>query len=253
MSTVLPEVPGLTAFARDDRGVFEPVWHDMRITGMKPFHIAVAVVAILGAAAVAVSQSTAAETAEPVFALVEQAGSFEIRDYAPHVVAEVIVPAGLGGGMNAGFRPLADYIFGNNRMDAGSPRDIAMTAPVTGQRVAREIAMTAPVTGQTTGAGQSRVRFIMPAGETLDTLPRPNNPAVRLIAEPARRYAVVRFSGLANDGAIARHTGELRAFMAGRNMTGTGEPVTAFYDPPWTLPFNRRNEIWIEVSPGRSD
>lgn len=215
---------------------------------MKRVQIAVAVLAIIGAAALAVSQSTAAETPEPVYTLVSRDGSFEIRDYAAHVVAEVTVPAGRGSGMNAGFRPLADYIFGNNRVEAGPARNIAMTAPVTGQRVAREIAMTAPVTGQSAPSGQSRVRFIMPAGETLETLPLPNNPAVTLIEVPAKRFAVVRFSGTGGDAAINTHTDSLRAFMSTRGLTGVGEPVTAFYDPPWTLPFNRRNEIWIEVA-----
>jgi hypothetical protein len=215
---------------------------------MKRFQIALAVFAILGAATVAISQSTAAETAEPVYTLVQRDGAFEVRDYAPVVVAEVQVTVGRGNGMGEGFRPLADYIFGNNRMGAGAADDIAMTAPVTGQRVAREIAMTAPVTGQNTTPGQSRVRFIMPAGETLDTLPTPNNPAVTLIAEPARRYAVVRYSGFGGAGAIAARTGELRAFMTAHGLTGVGEPISASYNPPWTLPFNRRNEVWIEVA-----
>ena len=88
----------------------------------------------------------------------------------------------------------------------------------------------------------------MPAGETLDTLPKPNNPAVRLIEVPAKRFAVVQFSGMGGAGAIRRHTQELRAFMAGKGLQASSDPVTAFYDPPWTMPFNRRNEIWIELA-----
>jgi hypothetical protein len=215
---------------------------------MTRFQIGLLVTIALGAAALALSQTAAAKTPEPSFTLVLQDGAFEVRDYAPHVVAEVVVPAGRGTGMNEGFRPLADYIFGNNRAATGASRDIAMTAPVTGQSASREIAMTAPVTGQSGSNGQSRVRFVMPDGETLETLPQPNNPAVTLIAEPARRYAVVRFSGTGGPDAITRQTTALRAFLTRQGLTATGDPITAFYDPPWTLPFNRRNEIWIEVA-----
>jgi SOUL heme-binding protein len=215
---------------------------------MTRFQIGLLAALALGAAALAITQTAAADTPEPTYTLVQRDGVFGVRDYAPHVVAEVLVPAGRGTGMNEGFRPLANYIFGNNRMATGAAREIAMTAAVTGQNVSREIGMTAPVTGQSGVNGQSRIRFIMPAGETLETLPRPNNPAVTLIAEPARRYAVVRFSGTGGADVIARQTAALRAFLIRQNLTPVGDVITAFYDPPWTLPFNRRNEVWIEVA-----
>jgi hypothetical protein len=184
----------------------------------------------------------AERVAEPPFTLITRQGDFEIRDYENQVVAEVSVPAGRRDPENAGFRPLAGYIFGGN-----APRaKIAMTAPVTRQEGTR-IAMTAPVTRQEAGADW-KVRFIMPAGSTLATMPRPNDPNVRLLEEPGKRYAVIRFSGLGGDGVIARKTSELNAFLAARRLTPIGKPVIAFYDPPWTLPFNRRNEIWLEIA-----
>ncbi len=183
-----------------------------------------------------------AKTPEPLFTSVMKEGTFEIRDYAAQVIAEVIVPEGRGDPGNQGFRPLAGYIFGGN-----APRaKIAMTAPVTRQQ-GTQIAMTAPVIRQ--AAGQTwKVRFIMPAGSNLATMPRPNDPSVRLFEEPAKRYAVIRFSGTGGDAVLAAKTAELNRFLVGRRLAPMGNPVIAFYDPPWTLPFMRRNEIWLEIA-----
>ena len=81
-----------------------------------------------------------------------------------------------------GFRIIADYIFGNNT----TAQKVPMTAPVT-QQDSQKIAMTAPVTQQ--GDGNTwRVRFIMPSNYTLETLPKPNNPAIKLKEVGARRF-----------------------------------------------------------------
>jgi hypothetical protein len=183
-----------------------------------------------------------AKTPEPPYTSIASDGAFEIRDYATQVVAEVTVPEGRGDPSSQGFRPLAGYIFGGNTPGA----KIAMTAPVTRQQGAR-IAMTAPVTRQGTNDAW-KVRFIMPEGSTLANMPRPNDPNVRLLEEPGKRFAVVRFSGFAGDSVLTRKTADLKAFLAGRSLTPIGKPVFAFYDPPWTLPFMRRNEVWLELA-----
>jgi hypothetical protein len=183
-----------------------------------------------------------AKTAEPPFTSVVRDGNFEIRDYAAQVVAEVSVAGGRGDPANQGFRPLAGYIFGGNVPQA----KIAMTAPVTRQQ-GTQIAMTSPVTRQAAGAVW-KIRFIMPAGSTLATMPRPNDPNVRLLEEPGKRYAVIRFSGFGEEAAVTRKTAELNTFLARRRLTPIGKPVFAQYDPPWTLPFMRRNEVWLEVA-----
>lgn len=178
---------------------------------------------------------------QPTYRVIEQQGDIELRDYPSMIVAETEVTGARQAAINAGFRTIADYIFGNN---LGSQK-VAMTAPVI-QHAGEKIAMTAPVTQQGTGDGW-RVRFIMPAQYTLATLPRPKNPAVTLREIPGRRYAVIRFSGLAGEDSLRRHTDTLRAFLKVRQMDAVGEPSFAFYNPPWTLPFMRRNEVLIEV------
>lgn len=87
----------------------------------------------------------------------------------------------------------------------------------------------------------------MPAEYSLETLPKPNSKEVALISIPARRFAVIRFSGLAEDRAIKTHTEELQNYLVDQNLKAVGKPILAFYNPPWTLPFLRRNEVMIEV------
>lgn len=178
----------------------------------------------------------------PKYQLVERSGNIELRDYAPMIVAEAEVEGERREAINKGFRIIADYIFGNNT----ASQKVAMTAPVT-QQGSEKIAMTAPVTQQ--GDGNTwRVRFIMPSKYTMETLPKPNNSAVALKEIPAKRIAAIRFSGFNTNDNLNRHAKELNAFLGEQNLTALSPLNYAFYNPPWTLPFLRRNEVLVEVS-----
>jgi hypothetical protein len=178
---------------------------------------------------------------EPQYTLVEKSGAFELRDYPPIVVAEVAVKGERYAAISEGFHLIADYIFGNNI----AAEKVAMTAPVT-QQANEKIAMTAPVTQQGTGDSWT-VQFIMPAKYTLETLPKPKNPAVKLKAFTGERVAAIRFSGAADDKLLDDKTAELKATMQSRKLTANGPPRYAFYNPPWVLGPLRRNEIMIPV------
>ncbi|MCU0953794.1 MAG: heme-binding protein [Hyphomicrobium sp.] len=179
---------------------------------------------------------------EPAHAVESQDGDFEIRRYAPALAAEVTTSGDRNTAIGAGFRLLADYIFGNNT----KKQAIEMTSPVTQQR-SEKIAMTVPVTQQASGSDWI-VRFIMPATYTPDTLPVPNDPRVRIVAIPEKRVAAVRFSGRSTDENLSRHRAELEAWMKSRGLKAAGEPTVAFYNPPWSLPFLRRNEFLVELA-----
>jgi hypothetical protein len=185
-------------------------------------------------------------TEVPKYNVIETAGDYELRAYAPMVVAETLVDGSLDDASSAGFKRIADYIFGNNTSRAGNSEKISMTAPVTMAPKAKseKISMTAPVTMQQK-EGQWRMYFVMPSQYTLDTLPTPNNPAVTLREVPASRVAVVRFSGLAGDEKTAKKTAELLAWLKTKQITPLGNPELARYNPPWTLPFLRRNEVLV--------
>ncbi|MDI1275263.1 heme-binding protein [Polaromonas sp.] len=207
-------------------------------------------------------------TEEPKFELLSRHDHIELRRYPAFIVAETFVDGDMDAASGKGFRTIADYIFGNN-MSAGStpaqgPEKIAMTAPVTLEPVkpaAQKIAMTAPValeplpeSGQVSqgpqamrGAKRWRVHFVMPSAYTLNTLPKPSNPAVQLREVPAKTWAVLSYSGFNTEAGIQQRTDELVAWLATQKIRTTGSPQLARYNPPWTLPMFRRNEIMLET------
>ncbi|OYX51758.1 MAG: hypothetical protein B7Y90_00070 [Alphaproteobacteria bacterium 32-64-14] len=180
---------------------------------------------------------------EPAFTTRLAARDFEVRDYAPTIVAEITVQGDPWSARFEGFGPLADYIFANDR----SGEKIAMTAPVT-QAPREKIAMTAPVTQQAASSDQEWViGFTMPASYSIETLPRPVDPDVRLVEVPARAMAVLSFTGLATEEDMRAASARLLDEVARANLQPKGDVVFAFYDPPWILPFFRRNEAMVEV------
>ena len=155
--------------------------------------IAVVAVVLLGAA---LWGPIVSNVEQPKYQVVESSGNIEIRDYASMIVAEAEVAGDRRDAIGKGFRIIADYIFGNNT----SAQKVPMTAPVT-QQGSEKIAMTAPVTQQ--GDGNIwRVRFVMPSNYTMETLPKPNNPAVKLKEIGAKHYAAIRFSGMADEDSL---------------------------------------------------
>ena len=171
-------------------------------------------------------------------------GEVEIRRYGSRIAAETTIDADEEAARNEGFRRLARYIFGGNQ---GNTK-IAMTAPVV-QEKGQKIAMTAPVATQRGGGGQWVIRFFMPSEHTMDTLPTPNDERVLLVTVPAERVAVLRFTGIATSQAVAARTEELLTALRDNDIEPSGEPLTWFYDPPWTIPFRRRNEVVVSLGP----
>jgi effector-binding domain-containing protein len=168
---------------------------------------------------------------------------FELREYAPQVLAEIIVEGDLEGAGNKAFRPLFRYISGDNK----SRNKIAMTAPVSQEQTGEKISMTAPVSQQSV-QGKWAISFMMPASYTMETLPIPDDPNIKLRQVPARRVAVVRYSGFWSEEKYLLHKEKLEKWIKDNRYTVTGEPVWARYNPPFTLWFMRRNEILIPVT-----
>lgn len=204
---------------------------------MRPFLILMIILTMTGQ-----STMSYAETEEPEYELIVQEESFEIRQYADRIIAEVEVTGSSPQAANRGFRVLADFIFGNNTRSS----EIAMTAPVTQERSAK-IAMTAPVTQEATDEDTWRMTFTMPAKWTMETLPTPNNPEVRLRALPPELLAAVRFNGRGRGKKEARKEAELRDWAVGQGYVVTGAMMAAYYDPPWVLPLFRRNEVLLPI------
>jgi hypothetical protein len=178
---------------------------------------------------------------QPRYQVVSTEQSFELRMYEPVIIAEVAVKGERKQAISEGFSILADYIFGNNAVN----EKISMTAPVE-QQQSQKISMTAPVSQQARDS-EWVVNFVMPSKYDLDTLPRPNNNQVNIRQIPSKLFAVVRFSGSTTNENVYRHEQKLQEYLSANKIDALSSPVYAFYNPPWTLPFMRRNEVMVEV------
>jgi hypothetical protein len=179
---------------------------------------------------------------EAPYEVVKTEGPFEIRSYAPHLVAETFVEADLESAGSNAFKKLFRYISGANRTQA----KIEMTAPVS-QVKGEKIDMTAPV-GQQKAGDQWVVSFMMPASYNMATLPIPDDSQVTLREVPARRIAAVRYSGFWSEKNYTKNMLKLVAWMQGQGLESVGEPIWARYNAPFVPWFMRRNEVLIQVS-----
>ena len=176
------------------------------------------------------------------YEVIESDENFELRQYAPRIVAETFVAGEFKEVGNVGFRRLYDYINGNNI----SNQKIVMTAPVSQEDQSEKIAMTAPVT-QEQLQDQWRITFLMPAEYTMETLPKPLDPLVQLSKEPGRLMAAIRYSGTWSQKRFEQNKQLLQAAIKKRGLKPVGQPVWARYDPPFMPWFLRRNEVLIRI------
>jgi hypothetical protein len=182
-------------------------------------------------------------TPEPRYQLVASVGQVQIRQYAPLLAASVTVQGDEISARSTGFRRLARYIFGANARGT----EISMTAPVA--QSSEKIAMTAPVAQVKNSTGSWTVTFYMPVEYTMATLPEPADPGILIHELPAETYAVLRFSGVPGTAPVARAQAALLQALSRSAWAAAGDPVAWFYDPPWTLPWARRNEAAVPVIP----
>jgi hypothetical protein len=175
------------------------------------------------------ASATAMAIEEPRFAVLEQQGSFELREYPAYVVAETRVEAGFANAGNIAFQRLFKYISGNNV----AQQEIAMTAPVS----------------QVADGNAYRVAFTLPATYTLKTAPKPLDPTVQLREVPAQVIACWRYTGRWTESNYRDNEKLLLEQIGKRGLVARGEPVLARYDPPFAPWFMRRNEVLIRVKP----
>jgi hypothetical protein len=200
---------------------------------------------ILATAVIIIGAIDAVAIEEATYSVVKRDDMFEIRDYAPHILAETVVEGDLEEAGNKAFRRLFRYISGDNL----SRDKLAMTAPVSQEPKGEKIEMTAPV-GQQRVQERWAVSFMMPASYTLETLPKPEDPQVTLRQVPSRRMAAVRYSGFWSEKNYLRYKTELDTWIHEKGLTIAGDPVWARYNSPFTPWFLRRNEILIPVDAG---
>jgi effector-binding domain-containing protein len=177
----------------------------------------------------------------PAYKILKKEQNIEIRQYPPLIIAEVKTAGSRQDAIGDGFRILADFIFGNNEGE----KQLSMNGPIT-QQQGIKIAMTAPVQQEKTDT-EWAISFIMPSKFSIDTIPNPINDRIKIIQIPSKRYAVITFSGRSTEANLTKHTNELEIYMNGSSYSKVGNAKYAFYNPPWTLPFLRRNEVQFEI------
>lgn len=184
---------------------------------------------------------------EAPYQLVFKEGQFEIRDYAPQVVVETRVNASFKEAGNEAFRKLFAYISGENE----ASEKIAMTSPVIAEVKNSEsgetIAMTAPVTAQKDGESW-RYRFVLPQTYSITSAPLPLNDDISLVETAPARAATLRYAGRASVKKQSENAEALINWIKSQGLESRSEPRWAGYNPPWTLPPFRRNEVLIDVS-----
>jgi SOUL heme-binding protein len=182
---------------------------------------------------------------QPRYDVIERIGSaIEIRQYPKRIAAETTAEANKSNNPRSeAFRAIAGYIFGANK----GRQKIDMTSPVEISSSGAKIAMTAPVE---VNSSDSRLvmRFFMPAEYSREQLPEPSDPRVKLIEMPPTTVAILRFSGSTGDAAASTYAAELMKALRSTKWKIAGPATAFFYNPPWTLPFLRTNEVAIPVS-----
>ncbi|HUS39934.1 MAG TPA: heme-binding protein [Pirellulales bacterium] len=210
---------------------------------------------LLGLTGCSVFGGKAAE--EPSHRVTLRDGDFEIREYLPYTVAQTTIPAPFDDAVDTGFGRLFKYILGDNRIDV----KIDMTAPVVTEPARQKIAMTAPVLVESKadigGAGKAdlmtemtdgwRISFVLPADYTAETAPEPKDPNVSLRNIDKRQIAAIRFSGRFRNEVAEENRQRLASWLESRGLAHFGDWKFAGYNPPWTIPALRRNEVMVTL------
>ena len=161
----------------------------------------------------------------PEYKIVKKAGNVEIRQYPALVLATARMK---GGSDNEAFGIVAGYIFGNNALN----ERIAMTAPVITARQKEVFTMS----------------FVMPSGYDIKSLPKPASDIIKLEKRSSARFATIRFSGRVTESNVKKYTKELLDALRRMKLRPKGEVLLMRYNPPWTLPFFRRNELAVQLA-----
>ena len=170
--------------------------------------------------------SASYETTE--YTVADRDGAFEIRDYPELTLVSTPMKTR---GADGSFMKLFGFISGRNDRS----EKISMTTPVF-----------------MTGTESGTMSFVVPKAVAAKGSPAPSATDVTLSKNPPTRYATYRFSGSSKPGPSEAAAKKLRDWADARHLPLTGNPLFAYYNPPWTPWFMRRNEVLIRLAPGSS-
>jgi DNA gyrase inhibitor GyrI len=179
---------------------------------------------------------------EAKYSVLVKDGSFEIRQYESYILAETRIEGSMEDASSQAFRPLFSYISGANRSQA----KVSMTSPVSQEPASEEIKMTTPVS-QERSENAWAISFMMPAEYTMETIPVPEDARVTLREVPARRVAVIRYSGFWSESGFLANKAKLEQWMKDQDAVAAGPAIWARFNAPYTPWFLRRNEVQIPL------
>jgi hypothetical protein len=188
---------------------------------------------------------------QPKHEIVKKCDGFELRRYAPYIVAETVVSGKFDDAGNKAFRILFKYISGDNLKKT----EIPMTAPVNqspAKETGEKIEMTAPVeqTPHGKNADTYVFSFVMPSKYTMETLPSPADRRIKLREVKSRLLAALTYSGTWSENRYRQHEASLLEAVKNAGFVTIGDPIFARYNSPFTLWFLRKNEVLVEVEQG---
>ena len=172
-----------------------------------------------------IPRSARASYETPDYRVVCADGAFEIRDYPALTVVSAPMPHRGEGGA---FMKLFRFIEGRNDRS----EKIAMTTPVL-----------------MSGAESGTMSFVVPKAVAKHGVPSPSNPELSVTVKPAGRFAAYRYSGSTRPATAEAASKKLLDWISGKGLATEGSPIFAYYDPPWTLWFLRRNEVLVRLLP----
>lgn len=179
---------------------------------------------------------------EAAYSLLKSDGEYEVRQYESMILAETTIDGDYRSTSGKAFSKLAGFIFGGNKAESS----IDMTTPVLQEQGGEEITMTAPVIQRK--AGEKWVTaFVMPRKYTMEAIPKPLDKDIVLREIPPATVATIRYSGLHSEKNIAKYSEKLNDWIVENGYRPASRPRAATFDPPWTLPFLRRNEVHIDI------
>ncbi|MCY4052216.1 MAG: heme-binding protein [Gammaproteobacteria bacterium] len=189
---------------------------------------------------------------EPLFTVVTEQDNFQIRNYETYTIAETVVDETFHSATQTAFNRLFDYISGANK----NASKIEMTAPVL--VIPQGIAMISSTQSNQSQPTQESgimdqsqqgwtIAFVLPQGMNTSNSPKPLDTRIRLIDVPERQVATLQFSGRLRTAPVELHRAKLAAWLDGQGMDHQGDWRVAGYNPPWTLPALRRNEIQVTL------
>lgn len=188
---------------------------------------------------------------EPAYTVELTTDSYEIRRYSPYSVCSTAIDSEVSDtnmdllSTGRSFNTLASYIFGENSKKEetavdSSDQDTVITKISNGEK----LTMTTPVI-----IGSGAMSFVLPKYVNVESAPVPNSDKVFLRDMPSELIAVRTFTGIATEGEVNRQKALLEDSLLIDNIVYDNLSFRVYqYNPPYTVPWVRRNEVAFSVS-----